>query len=184
MEQLVQSVMKNIGFYGDINTTFDTYNNCNDNDINTINDRNDMNDRNNDKIEDYTLTLINNHEIMDNFKFVIPLQVLLSGSINCSNNKYERLEISPFELKLEEKCPQGLFCPYKTQPLKCPLNHHHISDSLIIPQGSYIPKLLCRYERYWKYSNGMPRICMNPHCWYNHLSGRAERLNNKCYHKI
>jgi hypothetical protein len=84
---------------------------------------------------------------------------------------------------MEKKCPYGLYCPHKTNPMKCPYNHHETPD--IINPGDKIPSLLCRYERPWKTqrNSNEPLICMNPNCWYNHGEGRVERLQKSNYYK-
>jgi hypothetical protein len=183
-EQIVQSVLNNIGIFGN-------YANDND-DNNDKNDKNDNNDNvldnknnNKDDNKDYLPIILiksNQNNNKNNFKkFVIPLNVLLGIMNNQSNYYTEQAQI---DIILEEMCPHGLFCPYKTNPLMCPLNHHNISYKSIIPAGSSIPDLLCRYERPWKFKNGQKLVCMNPNCWYNHAIGRKERINNNCYHKI
>jgi hypothetical protein len=108
--------------------------------------------------------------------FNIPLNVLLG-----IDNGYKYY--LPYDILLEEKCPQGLFCPYKTNPIKCPLNHHDVkSENNILRKGALVPGLLCRYERPWKIVNGEPVLCQNSQCWYNHFKGRVQRINSKVYY--
>ena len=119
-------------------------------------------------------------KVSRNIKFYVtssnPLKVLLG-----IDNDYKY--ILPRDVLLENKCPLGLFCPYKTNPIKCPLNHHDIkSEDNILYKGDSVPGLLCRYERPWKICNGTPIVCMNPYCWYNHLKGRAERVQNNIFY--
>jgi hypothetical protein len=110
--------------------------------------------------------LIYSHE-----KFYIPVLVLL-GIYKYNTRK------TFFDIELEEFCPYGLYCPYKTNPLKCPLNHHEMPMKLL--KGTCIPTLLCRYELYNK--TGYKMICNNPYCWYNHAKGRANRIFKGYYH--
>ena len=108
-------------------------------------------------------------------KMTIPLLVLVG-----INSQYETAQMT---MVMEKKCPYGLYCPHKTNPLKCPYNHHDIPD--IIEQGKSIPSLVCRYERLWKKhpNSNKPLICMNPNCWYNHCEGRVQRLQQSNYYK-
>ncbi len=108
-------------------------------------------------------------------KFVIPLNVLLG----ISTNSYK--EYAQFDIELEDMCQYGLYCPYKNDPLKCPLNHHTMDK--VIKKYEIIPNLFCRYEREWKTINGNPMRCLNPNCWYNHGKGRANIIQEKKYYK-
>ncbi len=117
-------------------------------------------------------------------RFTIPLNILL-GIKNYRIGEYA------FEnIILEKDCDYGLYCPYKSDPLKCPYNHHEISHTVInnckvILQGQQIPNLFCLYERPWKfYKNTNNQVrCTNPYCWYNHATGRAKLIDNKGYYK-
>ena len=128
------------------------------------------------------------NKIINNFhqkpKFSIPLYILLG----LSNNR--RNEIAINVLILEKDCIYGLYCPHKTNPLKCPYNHHEITHKIVdntkvIIQGEIIPNLFCLYERPWKiqYNKNVQMRCTNPYCWYNHAIGRAELIQNNGYHK-
>ncbi len=85
------------------------------------------------------------------------------------------LEISPFNLLLEEPCDYKNECFYKKEPLVCCKNHQTIDR--FIMSGQEIPKYLCKYERTWKLLNGYPMRCQNIHCWFSHLSGRRQIIN-------
>jgi hypothetical protein len=89
------------------------------------------------------------------------------------------LQKTNYIIELEEFCPYGLYCPYKTNPLKCPFNHHEMPHTIL--KNSYIPTLLCRYELYK--DNGNKLKCHNPYCWYNHGKGRALRILSGLYHR-
>ncbi len=80
-------------------------------------------------------------------------------------------EYAPYDLYLEEQCCYGLRCFYKNEPLVCSKNHQSLQ--YIIKQNTLIPKELCKYERPWKYLR-----CNNIYCWYSHLYGRSEHINN------
>ncbi len=108
-------------------------------------------------------------------KFVIPLNVLLG----INTNTYK--EHAQYDIELEEMCRYGLYCPYKNDPIKCPLNHHTMDK--VIKKYEIIPNLFCRYEREWKTIDGNPMRCMNPNCWYNHGKGRANIIHEKKYYK-
>jgi hypothetical protein len=106
--------------------------------------------------------------------FVIPARVLMGY-----NNYYK--EYAQDDIELEEMCSKGDNCPFKKNPLKCPLNHHSMPK--IIKQNEIIPNLFCRYERKWKLLGDKQMCCMNPKCWYNHGKGRVALINNKQYYK-
>ena len=117
-------------------------------------------------------------------KFSIPLYILLG----LTNNR--RQEIAINEMILEKDCIYGLYCPHKTNPLKCPYNHHEIAHKIVdnakvIIQGAIIPNLFCLYERPWKiqFNKNEYMRCKNPYCWYNHAKGRAELIQTNGYHK-
>jgi hypothetical protein len=105
-------------------------------------------------------------------KFEIPI-VFLLGIVKIS------LQKTCYTLELEEPCSYGLYCPFKTNPLKCPFNHHEMPKRIL--KGSYIPTLVCRYELYKE--NGIRLFCNNPYCWYNHGKGRAQRIFHGFYHR-
>ena len=109
---------------------------------------------------------------------MIPIPILLGGK----NKSCCYTEIAPQDLILENKCIYGYFCPHKSNPIMCPFNHHDM-EKTIIKKGEFIPDLLCRYERPWKKNQGGQMCCMNPKCWYNHASGRVDRILNKSYYK-
>jgi hypothetical protein len=160
--ETIKSVMNNIGFSEGLNINFDTNSNYYA-PLQLFVDNNNY---------------INNKNYIDHKKnkFSIPLKALLSID---SDYKY----ILPYDILLEDNCPQGLFCPYKTDPMKCPYNHHDVkAENNILHKGDVTPVLLCRYERPWRQSNGNPVVCMNPYCWYNHIKGRAERMHNQIYY--
>ncbi len=117
-------------------------------------------------------------------RFMIPLNILMG----LKNNR--TVEYAIENIILEKECQYGLYCPYKCNPLKCPLNHHEMSykmidDSKVIIQGDSIPNLFCLYERPWKvYKNTNVSVrCTNPYCWYNHAIGRAKLITNNGYYK-
>ncbi len=105
-------------------------------------------------------------------KFDIPI-VFLLGIVKNS------LQKTSYTLELEDQCSYGLYCPFKTNPLKCPFNHHEMPKRIL--KGSYIPTLVCRYELYKE--NGVRLFCNNPYCWYNHGKGRAQRIFHGYYHR-
>ncbi len=163
--ETIKSVMSNIGFSECLNIDFDTNNNSYI-PLQLFVDKNNY----------IYNTNYNNYNDNKKPKFSIPLKALLGID---SDYKY----ILPWDVLLEDNCPQGLFCPHKTNPLKCPYNHHDVkAENNILHKGDVTPVLLCRYERPWKQSNGNPVVCMNPHCWYNHIKGRAERIHNQIYY--
>ncbi len=152
--ETIKSVMNCIGFSDNLNI-----------DIN-----------NNDYVSISPLMIFVDNNINKKSKFMIPLNVLLG-----IDNDYKY--VLPCDILLEDNCPLGLFCQHKTNPIKCPFNHHDIkSENNILCKGTLLPVLLCRYERPWKLSNGKPVVCMNPNCWYNHFKGRVNRIKNNIYY--
>ncbi len=128
----------------------------------------------NGKSNNNTLLLLSNKfnkTVVSSTKFNIPILVLL-GIYKYSSHR------TLFSLELEEFCPYLLYCPYKTNPLMCPLNHHQMPKNIF--KNMYVPTLLCRYELYK--SSGEKMFCTNPYCWYNHTKGRATRIKMGCYH--
>jgi hypothetical protein len=190
---LVPSICKNIGIYtnnndinynSDYNSDYNSCYNCDcdcDCDSNSDNDCNNMNKYSSSKNNSNNLNICSFDTPFILFsdpvkkKMTIPLLVLFG--INT------QIQFAKTKIIMEKKCPLGLYCPHKTNPMKCPYNHHETPD--IINPGDVIPSLLCRYERPWKkQQNGCePLICMNPNCWYNHGQGRAERLQQSNYYK-
>ncbi len=129
----------------------------------------------NDKSNNKSLLLLSNKfnkSVTSSDKFNIPLPVLL-GFYKFSSHR------TPTNLELEDFCPYGLYCPYKTHPLMCPLNHHEMPNKIF--RGMNVPTLLCRYELYK--ITGEKMFCTNPYCWYNHTKGRAIRIKMGCYHR-
>ncbi len=117
-------------------------------------------------------------------RFMIPLNILMG----LKNNRI--VEYAYDDIILEKDCHYGLYCPYKSEPLKCPYNHHEmpykiINNSKAILQGDQIPNLFCLYERPWKFYKNTtnPVRCTNPYCWYNHSVGRAQLMTNNGYYK-
>ena len=93
---------------------------------------------------------------------------------NFSNDK------APYTLILEEDCPFGQYCQYKKIPLLCPKNHQNLGRYII--KYTIVPNLLCKYERPWKKNeNGLPMYCTNLKCWFSHLRGRIQFIENYQY---
>jgi hypothetical protein len=89
-----------------------------------------------------------------------------------------RDEYAPYDLELEEECSFGINCVFKNTPLICYKNHQGIKS---IKKYTMIPRLLCKYERPWRYirldNNNYKKIkCNNVNCWFSHLKGRKEHL--------
>jgi hypothetical protein len=191
---LIPSICQNIGIYTNNNDI--DYVNENVNDSYYINNYDSSNNKKNhinysildNNIDDNKIKIKNNNTYVCQFtspfmlfaepvkkKMTIPLLVLVG--INTQS------ETAKMRIVMEKKCPYGLYCPHKTNPMMCPYNHHETPD--VINIGDVIPSLLCRYERPWKKQQNSfePLICMNPNCWYNHGQGRAERLHQSNYYK-
>ncbi len=90
---------------------------------------------------------------------------------------YNNYEYTPCDLILEESCPYGNNCLYKTTPLVCYKNHQLINK--VIKKNQRIPNVICKYERPWKKLNGEPMRCQNIYCWFSHLKGRYDIIKNK-----
>jgi hypothetical protein len=142
--------------------------------------------------DDLPLTLSLIHSIVDinknNNKYYKQFQIPLNILLGLKNNRGVEYAIN--NIILEKDCHYGLYCPYKSNPLKCPYNHHEIKYKLIdnckvIIKGEQIPNLLCLYERPWRfYKNTLqPMRCTNPFCWYNHANGREKLITNNGYYK-
>jgi hypothetical protein len=99
---------------------------------------------------------------------------LLDMDINNNINIY--YDYAPYDLILEEECSNGKYCKNRKNPLNCSKNHHNINN--IIKKNEPIPQKMCRYERPWKTLNGYPMRCTNIECWYSHLEGRSDSINN------
>ncbi len=82
-------------------------------------------------------------------------------------------EKAPYDLELEDECGFGIKCIFKKNPLICHKNHQGINK---ISKNNYIPTLLCKYERPWKIYNNKSIKCNNIYCWFSHLKGRKEHL--------
>ena len=109
-------------------------------------------------------------DVIYEFEKISPFNVLHYSS------KY--IEYAPYDLILEEPCIFGPHCLYKKTPYLCPRNHQKLGK--IIKKGSAVPKYLCKYERPWKIlrDTNKPMKCNNVNCWFTHLKGRKEHLNN------
>ncbi len=93
------------------------------------------------------------------------------------NNASIFYEYAPYDLELEEECIFGFHCIFKNTPSICPKNHQGITT---IKKYTKLPPLLCKYERPWKIlrDTNKPMKCNNVNCWFSHLKGRKEHLNN------
>jgi hypothetical protein len=120
------------------------------------------------------VSVITNKNKDSSTKFIIPIKTLVG-----KNKPDTYCELALTDIVLEENCIYGQFCPHKSNPLMCPLNHHDLGKGkTIIKKGEVIPDLLCRYERPWKMNKGGVMCCMHPQCWYNHGVGRKQRIMN------
>jgi hypothetical protein len=92
------------------------------------------------------------------------------------------VEKAPFDLNLEEECPEGYKCPHSKDTKKCPKNHQRLGN--VIKRNAVIPKHFCKYERPWILVKSekkpdekpKPMRCHNPECFFAHLEGRAKWL--------
>ncbi len=94
---------------------------------------------------------------------------------NITNNKNWRIERCLVNMELEEECQFGINCPNKKIPFLCPKNHQGLNK--IYYTNSIIPNLICKYERPWRILNNKSMRCQNKNCWFSHLKGRVDFIN-------
>jgi hypothetical protein len=80
--------------------------------------------------------------------------------------------IAPFDLFLEEDCPDGFNCSNSKNPFMCPKNHHRMGN--VIKKGARIPKFFCKFERPWDNIR-----CARPECFFAHLAKRHLFIKSK-----
>jgi hypothetical protein len=85
----------------------------------------------------------------------------------------ENPEFAPFDLELNEECPDGFNCPNSKNPFMCPKNHQKYGNT--IKKDAKLPQFFCKWERPWKNGpNTKPLRCRKPNCYLAHLKGRKE----------